>query len=331
MSARLATRLTDRLGLVHPILGAPMAFAAGGRLAAAVTRAGGLGLIGGAYGDDDWLETAFRDAGNASVGCGFITWNLARMGARGEALLEATLARRPRVLLLSFGDPEPFARTVLEAGSMLAVQVQRVEDARRALDCGADVIVAQGGEAGGHGEKRATMTLVPELVDLVCARAPDTLVLAAGGIADGRGLAASLALGADGVLVGSRLWASREAQVHPALQDAALAADGDATLRTRVVDIARHLPWPDRYTARVLANDFTGRWHGREDALCERADSESRRWRAALEAGDARTANAFVGEAAGLIHSVEPVEQILETMVREAVERLRAITARTDV
>ena len=108
---------------------------------------------------------------------------------------------------------------------------------------------------------------MPEVADLVAGSSPETLVCAAGGIADGRGLAAALALGADGVLVGSRLWATTEAQVSEAMQAAALAADGDATLRTSVVDIARSLDWPERFTARVLRNRFTERWHGHETEL----------------------------------------------------------------
>jgi nitronate monooxygenase len=102
---RLSTRFTERLDLLHPVVSAPMAFAAGGALAAAVTAAGGLGLIGGGYGDAEWLEREFRAAGNGRVGCGFITWSL----AENPALLDAALARRPAAVMLSFGDPSPFA------------------------------------------------------------------------------------------------------------------------------------------------------------------------------------------------------------------------------
>ena len=266
-SVVLPTRLTHALGIRHPVLSAPMAFAAGGRLAAAVSHAGGLGLIGGAYGDGDWIDTAFRDAGNASVGCGLITWALAERGEAGIALLDTILARRPALLMLSFGDPAPFAARIRATGTRLAVQVQTVKDARRAIECGADIVIAQGAEAGGHGERRATMTLVPEIADLIATRSPETLLCAAGGIAEGRGLAAALVLGADGVLVGSRLWATVEADVHPAMHDAAIAATGDDTIRSSVMDIARHLDWPDRYTARVLKNAFTERWHDDLDGL----------------------------------------------------------------
>ena len=134
----MRTRLTEALGLTHPILCAPMAFAAGGRLAAAVTHAGGLGLIGGGYGKADWLDSAFAEAGNARVGCGFITWKM----AENPAVLDQVLARKPAALCLSFGDPAPFAPRIADAGVPLVCQVQTLRDAQRAADCGAQVIVA---------------------------------------------------------------------------------------------------------------------------------------------------------------------------------------------
>ena len=319
----MKTRLTERLDIAHPVISAPMALAAGGALAAAVSRAGGLGLIGGGYGDRDWLAEQWRAAGNASVGCGFITWAL----DRDPALLDAVLSRAPRAIFLSFGDPMPYAEAIREAGALLICQVQTKRDGERALDCGTDILVAQGAEAGGHGERRATMTLVPELADLIAARAPETLLCAAGGIADGRGLAAALALGADGALVGSRLWASEEALVHPNMLAAAVAAGGDDTIRSRVMDIARHLDWPERYTARVLKNAFTERWHGDVDGLLALAETEAARWKAAWQSGDVAVANTFVGEAAAMIDGIEPAGALVERMVAEAERRIETLEA----
>src|SRR3984957_9591539 len=202
----IRTRLTEALGIRVPILSAPMGFVAGGKLAAAVTGAGGLGIIGGGYGETDWLDRELAAAGNARVGCGFITWSLAKQ----PELLARVLARAPAAFLLSFGDPAPFAPAIRAAGSRLICQVQTIAQTRAALDCGAEIIVAQGSEAGGHGATRATLTLVPEVADLLARESPATLLVAAGGIADGRGLAASLMLGADGVMMGSRLWSSPE-------------------------------------------------------------------------------------------------------------------------
>lgn len=257
----LATRLTCALNLEHPILSAPMAFAAGGALAAAVTRAGGLGLIGGGYGDAAWLEQQFALAQGERVGVGFITWSLARQ----PSLLEGVLRHRPAAVMLSFGDPRPFADTVRQAGAVLICQCQDLSHARDAVEAGADVIVAQGAEAGGHGASRGTLSLVPEVADWLAAKAPDTFP-----------------------------------------------------------DIVRELPWPPGFTVRIRRNAFTERWHGREDALAAAADEEGPRYKQAFEAGDPEHTAVWFGEAAGLVHSVQPAARIVEDTVQQALERLRA-------
>jgi len=324
----LHTRLTEALGIEHPIISAPMAFAAGGKLAAAVTAAGGLGLIGGGYGDAEWLERQFSEAGNAGVGCGFITWSLAK---RPE-LLDLVLARLPAAVMLSFGSPLVFGKQIKAAGTKLICQIQNIEHARAAVDVGADVIVAQGSEAGGHGLLRSTFTLVPEVADHLAKVAPATVLVAAGGIADGRGLAAALILGAEGALIGSRFWASSEALVHDAFQNAAIAADGDATIRTTVVDIVRKIDWPKPFTARVVKTGFVDDWHGREAELNEPQllDREMNRYVSAMQTGDPVNTGVWVGEATGLIHDVRPAADLLASIVDEA-ERLLGTRARSFV
>ena len=310
----IKTRLTEAFGLDHPVISAPMAFAAGGALAASVSRAGGLGLIGGAYGDPDWIEQQFQAAGNTEVGCGVITWAVAE---RPE-VVEGILQHKPRALFLSFADPKSFIDMADDADVPVICQVQTLKDAKHAIECGARVIVAQGSEAGGHGESRGTFTLVPEIADFIAAKSPDTLLCAAGGIADGRGLAASLMLGADGVLIGSRFWASEEALVHPNMLEAAFNSTGDDTVRSSVMDIARRLNWPDRYTARVLKNGFTDQWHENLDGLLEDQDKQADLWRAAWVEGNTDIANTFVGEVAGLIKNVQPAAEILSSIVADA-------------
>ncbi len=316
----LATALTRRLEITYPIISAPMAFAAGGRLAAAVSKAGGLGLIGGGYGDAEWLAEQFRTAGCVPVGCGFITWALARK----PQLLDQALAHKPRAIFLSFGNPQRFVGPIKDAGSLVICQIQTRHDAEHALGCGADVIVAQGAEAGGHGERRSTFTLVPEVADLISARRSKALLCAAGGIADGRGLAAALMLGADGAVVGSRFWATREAVVSPRMQAQALVATGDDTIRSSVMDLVRKLAWPKRYTARVLKNAFTDRWHGREDELLAVADAEADKYQFAWLEGDPEGSNTFIGEAVGMIGTIEPAGNVLRRMAREAEDLLGA-------
>jgi nitronate monooxygenase len=286
----------------------------GGRLAAAVTAAGGLGLIGGGYGDAAWLDRAFVDAGNARIGCGFITWSLARQ----PHLLDAVLGHAPAAVMLSFGDPAPFAPAIRAAGSVLICQVQTIAHTRAAIDAGAGIIVAQGTEAGGHGAVRATFTLVPEVADLLARESPGTVLVAAGGIADGRGLAAALMLGADGVMMGSRLWASTEALIHPNHQRAALASNGDGTVRQIAADIARGYDWPGEFTGRVLNNGFVRRWQGHAEDQRAQAEAARPAYLAAVAEGRAEEAGVFVGEAIGLMNTVDPAGAIIDRVIAEA-------------
>jgi nitronate monooxygenase len=326
LTMAIATRFTRRFGLDAPIVSAPMGMLAGGRLAAAVTRAGGLGLIGGGYGNAEWLDQAFADAGNVPVGCGFITWSL----ARSPDLLDRALARAPTALMLSFGDPAPMAPAIHAAGVPLICQVQSVALARAALDAGAAVIVAQGSEAGGHGGDRGTLTLVPEVADLLAKTSPDTLLLAAGGIVDGRGVAAALMLGADGVLMGSRLLATPEADVPDGFRATILATAGDETVRTAVPDVARGYDWPPGFLARSIRTDFVDEWHGREGALADPATNprERARYWAGFRSGDAANTVVMAGEGVGLVHSVAPVAEVFAAAVAEAEQLLAGAEAR---
>ena len=195
--------ITAVLGIQKPLVLAPMGFVSGGALAAAVTGAGGLGLIGAGYGDPEWLRREFERANGARVGIGFITWSLAKQ----PALLDFALARKPAAVMLSFGDPAPFAAKIKASGAKLICQVQDLATTRQALAVKPDVLVAQGTEAGGHGGARSLLALLPAVKDV----AGETPVLAAGGIADRRGVGGAMALGAAGVLVGTRFSASDEA------------------------------------------------------------------------------------------------------------------------
>jgi nitronate monooxygenase len=195
-----------------------------------------------------------------------------------------------------------------------------MQPAREAVAAGPAIVVAQGTEAGGHSETRTTFTLVPEIADYLAKMAPDTLLIAAGGVGDGRGLAAALMLGADGVLLGSRLLMSEEALVPPGIQDAVLRADGDAAIKTRVLDVVRGLDWPPEITGRALRNRFVADWQGREDALAEpvTAARELRRYTRARDTGDTENTGIFIGEVAGLIRDVQPASTIVRAMVADA-------------
>jgi nitronate monooxygenase len=316
----LRTAFTDLFDVMHPVALAPMGGSAGGALAAAVSNGGGLGLVGGSRNDRDWCErelTAVAEQTDEPWGVGFLTWALT------PDALHAALRHEPAAVMLSFGDPAPFAQDVHRSGARLIVQVTDLDEARQALDVGADVIVAQGSEAGGHGGRRATLPFVPAVVDLAGA----TPVLAAGGIADGRGLAAALVLGAAGVLVGTRFHASREALVDPEVVEAIIAHSGDDTERSRVHDIARGAPWPSRYTARTLRNSLLEQWRGREDELA--ADDDIHRTYAEAEAaGDLAVVAVWASEALDLIDDIPSAADIVPAMVAGAEAALANATDR---
>ncbi|MCX4706160.1 nitronate monooxygenase family protein [Streptomyces sp. NBC_01373] len=313
----LATELTELLGVRHPIVLAPMGGSAGGTLAAAVSRAGGLGLLGGGYGDRAWLERELAIVARGTDepwGVGFLTW------AIDADAVEMALESNPAAVMLSFGDPSPFADRVHRSDAALIVQVTDLDEARRAVDVGADVIVAQGTESGGHGARRGRSTLpfVPLVVDL----AAPVPVLAAGGIADGRGVAAALALGAAGALIGTRFQATAEALIDPATAQALVEGRGQDTERNGVLDIARGASWPThKYTARSLGHPYLDRWRGREAELA--GDSQARQ---AYRDDVARAAipplPIWAGEAVDLITDLPSAADLVTTLAAQAEDAL---------
>lgn len=313
----ITTSFTQSFELQHPIVLGPMGGVAGGRLAAAVSNAGGLGLVGGGYGDLAWLKTELalvKELATRPWGAGFITWNVT------EASLELVLEAGPSVVMLSFGDPGKYAATIKAAGCRLICQVQDIAGARLAQHAGADVIVAQGTEGGGHGGSRATMALLPAVIDAVS----PTPVLAAGGIADGRGVAAALMLGAQGVLMGTRFYATKEALGHEQAKQRLVEGRGDSTHRTRVYDIVRGYDWPPGYTGRALRNDFLERWEGREAELAEAVATEGPQFWAAAADGDYDVAMVWAGEAIDLIDSIPDAAQVMRQIADQAEARLRS-------
>src|ERR1700733_5586053 len=276
----LRTAFTELLGLRHPIALAPMGGSAGGALAAAVSNAGGLGLLGGGNGDRDWLTRELPIVAGGTRGpwgVGFQSWAVDR------GTVELALESRPSAVMLSFGDPRPLAEPARASGATLIIQVTSLDEARQAMDLGADVIVAQGTEAGGHGARRgwSTLAFVPVVADL----AAPVPVLAAGGIADGRGLAAALALGASGALIGTRFLATAEALLDQAEQQAIIDAGGEDTERDGVLDIARGSRWPREYTARTLHHAFHDEWRDREDEL-DASDEAKAGYRRGVASGE---------------------------------------------
>ncbi|MBT1516262.1 nitronate monooxygenase [Bradyrhizobium sp. SRL28] len=309
----ISTPLSARLGIQRPILSAPMDVIAGARLTKAVSAAGGFGILGGGYGDKAWLEQETAKLADVSdpFGVGFITWSLAKQ----PALLDIALEVGPRAIMLSFGDPKPFAPRIKSSGALLICQVQDEAMARQALDAGADILIAQGTEAGGHGASRTTIDIVPAIVDLAAGRVP---VAAAGGIADGRGLAAMMMLGASGALLGTRFYASRECDGPEEAKRRICATSSGNSVRGIIFDLSRNNVWPAPFTGRCLINDHARRWMGREVELLQNVKAVAAEYAAAKAAGNFDIAAVIAGESVGLIHDVPPAGEIVDRIVTEA-------------
>jgi nitronate monooxygenase len=309
----ISTSITKLLRIAHPILLAPMDLVADARLTAAVAAAGGFGILGGGYGDEQWLTRELDLLGQTHIrfGVGFITWSLAKQ----PKLLDLVLERKPAAVVLSFGDPRPFVDRIKRSDALVFCQIQSLALAKEAAAAEADVLIAQGTEAGGHGVSRGLVTLLPEVVDAVGEKVP---VLAAGGIADGRGLAAALMLGASGVVIGTRFYATHEAAGAQEAKERIRVATGDDTLRSIVFDISRRNVWPSPFTGRCLRNAHLDRWFGREVELLRHQEEESARYAAARRDNDFDIAAVIAGESSGLIRDISPVYEVVERVVREA-------------
>src|SRR3984957_2106925 len=285
------------MGLRVPIVNAPMGGVAGGRLAAAVTAAGGLGMVGmGTAGSTSSLRAELPHV-TGTFGIGLVDWVI----RKEPDLFDAAVAARPVLISVSFGTDLSWVSRVHDAGIATATQVYNSVEARRAEDAGIDLLVARGSEGGGHGE--ATIGTLP-LLDAV---------LAAGGIASGRSLAAVLAAGASGAWLGTCLSASLEALTSDAGRRALVAARETDPPSTRVFDIVRRLPWTERFPSRVLRNEFVARWSGHEDALADDPDAPSE-LAAAIAADDRRTAPVDAGQGVGMVTDIAPVGQVIERL-----------------
>jgi NAD(P)H-dependent flavin oxidoreductase YrpB (nitropropane dioxygenase family) len=308
------TPVCDLLGIRHPIVLGGMAGGTSVPLVAAVSNAGGLGTLGVARTPAAQIPkdiAAIREATPGPFGVNFLLF------LADESAIDAALAASPPVFSIAWARADQELGALVgrahEAGSRVMYMAGTVPEARRARAAGADVIVAQGTEGGGHVGWMATMAVLPMIVDAV----GPTPVLAAGGIADGRGLAAALALGAQGALLGTRFLATTESPLHPRFKQAVLESDGHDTALTEIPDIASGAVWPGAM-ARSRRNAFIERWAGREWELRAR---QPEAWAAVLrarEAGDPDNAVLYFGQDAGLIHDIPPAGALVERIVAEA-------------
>jgi nitronate monooxygenase len=311
----ITTPLTRWFDLQTPLIGAPMAGVSGGALARAVSEAGGLGMI--AFNNTATPEfvaeqCAIPAEAGASFGVGLMAWVL---DTRPD-LLAATVAAGPVLVSVSFGDPAPYVGPLHDAGIAVATQVNTTEDIRRAHEAAVDVIVAQGTEAGGHTGRRSLLPLLQEALELT-----DRPVVAAGGIATGRGMAAALAAGAAGVWIGTPLLSCPEGLNSAAARARIRAAGGDETVLTRAFDVAQGLPWPPRWPGRALVNEFSRTWHGREEEL-QRDAVASQRVVDARRTDDLTHAPLYAGESVGLVTTERPAADVVRELTAEAEKAL---------
>jgi nitronate monooxygenase len=313
----ITTPLTRWFDLTTPVIGAPMAGVSGGALAHAVSAGGGLGMIGisGSHTPDFVTEQCAIPAdAEVPFGVGLMIWVLE---TRPE-LLQATIAAQPSLVSVSFGDPAPYVGPLHDAGIAVCTQVNTTADVHRALDAGVDVLVAQGTEAGGHTGQRATLPLLQEVLTLT-----DRPVVAAGGIATGRGMAAALVAGAAGVWIGTPLLSCTEGLNSPAARKRIRSASGDETVLTRAFDVAEGFAWPERWPGRALVNDFSRTWHGREDELREDAAARQRVIDG-RRTGDPANAPIYAGESVGLVTTERSATDVVRDLDAAAEKALRA-------
>jgi nitronate monooxygenase len=318
----MKTALTELLGVRYPLLNAPMTPQAGGVLAGTVARAGGIGMLGfdetesadSLRGQVRLLrETASDDA---PFGIGLVRWVL---DARPE-LVDIALEARPALVSISFGDPAPFVERFRAAGILVASQVQSKAWAETALAAGVDFLVAQGTEGGGHTGSVGTLPLLQIVLELAGA----TPVIAAGGIATGRGLAAVLAAGACGGWIGTPFLAAREARSNAAAQSLLIESDETRTVLTSAFDRVQQKKWPAEFRGRALRNRFSDAWNEREDAMTPEAEAE---FKAARERRDYSVAHIYAGQTVGLIREVTDAAGIVQRIVDDCARHLRDVAA----
>ncbi len=319
----LSTPLCDLLGIEHPVIQAPIGPWSSAELVAAVCDAGGLGSVGTSLQSPEDVRTQVtrvRELTDRPFAVNFT------MRPFNEEAFTLTLEARPKVVSFALGDPGDLVEQAHDAGILFIQQVHSVQQAEQAAGRGVDVIIVQGSEAGGFGDTVSTMSLVPQVVDAVS----PIPVVAAGGIADGRGLAAALLLGAQGVNVGTRFLASEEAGISDDWKRRILAAESEDAVK---VEFANEVFPPAglggyETLPRVLRTPFVDEWNRRRDEVRgEAAEQLSSELMTAVRQGTAHELVPFTGQTAGMIRKVLPVSEVVHRMVTEAEEALRTAAA----
>jgi enoyl-[acyl-carrier protein] reductase II len=320
----LRTGLCDLFGIDVPVIQASIGPWTSVELSAAVSNAGGLGSIGTSMLPPERIGeqvARLRELTDAPFAVNHTVRPLS------EEAFALTLELAPPIVSLALGAPGDLVARAHEVGALFMQQVHSVEHARRAAEQGVDVIIAQGSEAGGFGGVIGTMALVPQVVDAVS----PIPVVAAGGIAEGRGVAAALALGAQGVNIGTRFLAAAETTIPDEWKQAIVAAESQDSVRAEFANDVFPPPEPDGYETlpRVLRTPFVDEWNARPEAVRAEADRLRGEIVRALQEGQAHKLMPFTGQTAGMIHEILPAAEILHRLVVEAeAALLRAAQAR---
>lgn len=316
----IQTALTRLLGIDHPIIQAGMGADAGPALAAAVSNAGALGSLGTIGAPVAQIEqhiSQTRSATERPFAVNIITFDWAPFAPQ---MVDLAIQQRVPVITLSFGDFGAALGRCKAAGIPTLVQVQDFAGAQRALEGGADAVIVQGNEAGGHTGHRGTLSLAAQVLEI----AADTPVVIAGGVGNGRGLAAAIGMGAAGVVMGTAFKATIEFNAKPSQKDAIVRSDGSNTIADLVFDAPYPIRWPDEIVGRALRSRFSDEWHGREAAVREKARSYSSPFGFVMELGaDPETEINWAGESSALVRAVAPAAAVVTNTVSEAEKLLR--------
>jgi NAD(P)H-dependent flavin oxidoreductase YrpB (nitropropane dioxygenase family) len=314
----IKTRFTELLGIDHPVVLGGMGGGTAPPLVVAVSEAGGLGVqaaTGRSAGDIAALADSIRQGTERPFGLNLLLFR------SDDATVNAVLETRPAVFSTAWPREDQDLKTMFarahDGGAKVMHMVATVSDAEKGAEAGADIVVAQGTEGGGHVGTIGTSVLVRMAVRAV-APVP---VLGAGGIADGAGLAAMLALGAEGVLLGTRFLATPEAPIHDAFKQLIVTSDGHDTVVTDLNDIALDNHWPGAWS-RVTRNRFIERWQGRTNELRRHQREVAARLAQARTKGEVDEAVLYAGQTCGLIDSIVPAAEVVEDIVKEAEEIL---------
>jgi len=308
----IRTEMTELLGIEHPIILAGMGNVSMAELVAAVSNAGGLGVLGGGFLPPEELRQEIRNT-KAMTDKPFAVDLLVAENMPGvRELLQVLYEEEVRIFVSGLGNPGALVKEMKAHGMTVVAMIGNTKHARRCAEAGVDALVAQGTEAGGHTGRVATLPLVPAVVDAV----RPLPVAAAGGIADGRGLVAALALGASAAVVGTRFVATREARGHEAYKQRIVSATEEDTMVTKA------------YTGkscRVIRNPYAESWMGREAEIEPFPAQMLKHWdkmQAAVEGGDTEIGIMPAGQVSGLVHGVESATDVVRSMMAEAEEVL---------